>query len=168
MKEKEARLKEILKLLEENVPVSGSMLASKLGVTRQIIVQDIAVLKSRGYDIISTARGYILNRQIPKFVRLIAVKHGKEDIRRELEIIVENGGEVLDVVVEHPVYGEIKGYLNIKTLDDVKAFITAMETSKAEPLLTLSHGIHLHHIGSDSNEKLDIIENKLKEAGFLL
>jgi transcriptional regulator of NAD metabolism len=66
------------------------------------------------------------------------------------------------------VYGEIKGYLNVKTLDDVKAFITAMETSKAEPLLTLSHGIHLHHIGSDSNEKLDIIENKLKEAGFLL
>lgn len=168
MKEKEERLIEILKLLEENTPISGTTLATKLGVTRQVIVQDIAILKSRGYNIISTARGYVLNRQIPSFIRLIAVKHDKEQIRQELEIIVKNGGEVLDVIVEHPVYGEIKGHLNIKSLDDVRAFITAMETSKAEPLLTLSHGIHLHHIGADSEEKLDSIENKLKEMGFIL
>ncbi|MFU2158327.1 MULTISPECIES: transcription repressor NadR [Caldisericum] len=168
MKEKEGRIKEILKLLEDNVPISGTVLANKLGVTRQIIVQDIAVLKSRGYNIISTARGYILNSKTPKFVRLVAVKHEKSDIRKELEIIVSNGGEVLDVIVEHPVYGEIKGYLNLKTLDDVKAFITAMETSHAEPLLTLSHGIHLHHIGGESEEILDRIEQKLKEEGILL
>lgn len=168
MKGKEERLENLLKLLESNRPVSGNFLAEKLGVTRQIIVQDIAILRSRGFDIISTARGYILNKQQPRFVRLIAVKHTKEDIRKELEIIVENGGEILDVIVEHPLYGEIRGIINVKTKDEIKMFLSQMETSNAEPLLTLSHGIHLHHIGSESLENLNKIEEKLKEIGFLL
>ena len=167
--EREKRLRKIIKILSESKnSISGSTLAKALGVTRQVIVQDVAILKSRNLDIVSTARGYILNDKMPKFRRLIAVKHTKEMIRKELMCIVENGGEVLDVRIEHPLYGEIRGNLNIKTADDVEVFISAMESSNAVPLLTLSNGVHLHTIGANSKETLDKIENALKNIGILI
>ncbi len=167
--DKEKRLKEIIKILSESKStISGSMLARTFGVTRQIIVQDIAILKSRNFDIVSTARGYILNEKMPKFRRLIAVKHPKEMIRKELMCIIENGGEVLDVRVEHPLYGEIRGNLGIKTVEDVEVFISAMESSNAVPLLALSNGIHLHTIGASDKKTLDEIEKALKKLGILI
>ncbi|MGC8758005.1 MAG: transcription repressor NadR [Caldisericaceae bacterium] len=166
--EKEDRLNKIISILEETSPVSGGNLANKLGVTRQVIVQDVAVLRSRGYDIISTARGYILNAKKPKCTRLIAVRHDREGIAKELSLIVENGGEVLDVIVEHPIYGELRGILNIKTIDDVKVFVSIMESSNAEPLLSLSHGVHLHTIGASSEDILNKIEEALIKAGFVI
>jgi len=167
--EKETRLKEIISILsKETLPVSGSKIASHIGVTRQVVVQDIAVLKSRGFDIVSTARGYILNPKKPSFSKLFTVKHTKEDIYRELSLIVENGGQVIDVIIEHPIYGEIRGNLNIKTSEDIKVFMSAMQTSNAEPLLTLSNGIHLHTVGANSEEVLKKIEEALKREGFLL
>ncbi len=167
--DKESRFKKIIEILEkENAPVSGSKIANMLNITRQVVVQDVAVLKSRGYQIISTARGYILNKKEPPFKRVFAVKHSKEDIFKELSIIVNNGGEVIDVIVEHPLYSEIRGMLNIRTIEDAKTFLSKMETSKAVPLMSLSNGIHLHTVGALTNEQLDRIEKLLKEEGFLL
>lgn len=166
--EREERLKSILAILGETSPVSGGNLAIKLGVTRQVVVQDVAVLKSRGEDIISTARGYILNAKKPKFMRLVAVRHTRGQISRELSLIVENGGEVLDVIVEHPIYGGLRGNLNIKTIEDIRIFVSTMESSNAEPLLSLSHGVHLHTIGASSEDALNKIEQALKKEGFVL
>ena len=167
--DREKRLKEIISILSKgSVPVSGNKIAAILGVTRQVVVQDIVVLKSLEFKIISTARGYLLNAKIPCFTRLFAVRHTKDEIEKELTLIVENGGEVLDVIIEHPVYGEIKGNLDIKTLEDIKVFMSAMKTSNAEPLLLLSNGIHLHTIGSESEEVLAKIDEELKKAGFLI
>ena len=159
----------ILKILEKSgEPVTGQQLAEMLGVARQTVVQHVALLRSRGYEIISTPRGYIMGRSPKGFRRLIAVKHGMKDIREELTIIVQNGGRVVDVIVEHPVYGEIRGNLNISTMDDVERFIASMKSSEAVPLLTLSKGIHLHTIEANDEETLDRIVQALEKKGILL
>ncbi len=167
--DKEERLKKIVNFLSSSKEsMSGSKLASLLGVTRQVVVQDVAILKSRGINIISTARGYVLNNAEPKFTTLVAVQHTKEMIRDELTCVVKNGGEVIDVIVEHPIYGEIRGSLNVRTLGDVEKFITALQTSSANPLLALSNGVHLHTIGANTKEALQKIIKSLEKMGILI
>jgi len=161
------RKKAILDLLQNKVSViSGAKIAVITGVTRQIIIKDIALLRASGYKINATPKGYTMQKR--KGERAVfAVKHTKEDIEKELSLIVQNGGRVLDVIVEHPLYGEIKGNLNIETINDIKRFLTKMKTAHAKPLLTLSEGIHLHTVEADSEEKLRKIREALKEKGFL-
>jgi hypothetical protein len=167
-KQPEKRRKKILDILQKNNAVlSGSEIARIMGVTRQIIIKDIALLRAKGYDIIATPDGYTMKRQ-DGIRAVFAVKHTYKDIEKELTIIVQNGGRILDVVVEHPLYGELKGNLNIKTLEDVKRFIAKMKTSHAKPLLDLSEGVHLHTIEADSNEIIQKIKNQLEESHILL
>ncbi len=166
--QREERLKKIVKMLSSKESMSGSVLAQATGVTRQVIVQDIAILKSRGFDIVSTTRGYVLKSKSPNFVFLVAVNHTEKMIRKELECIVRNGGEVIDVVIHHPVYGEIKKDLGIKTFDDVEKFMAMLRASKATPLLSLSNGVHTHTIGTDTKENIAKIKTCLKELGILI
>ncbi len=167
MNDKE-RKKAILDLLQNRVSViSGSKIAEMMGVTRQVIIKDIALLRASGYDIIATPKGYTMRRK--KGVRAIfAVRHTEDEIEKELSLIVRNGGRVLDVIVEHPLYGEIKGNLNIETQEDVKRFLTRMKTAHAKPLLTLSEGIHLHTVEADNRKILDKIREELEKEGFLM
>ncbi len=167
---RDKRRREILKTLSNSqVELSGKHLALKFGVTRQIVVQDIAVLKSEGHKITSTIKGYILNEKERKGVtKVIAVQHPKERIREELECIVENGGEVLDVIVEHPLYGELRGNIAIKTFDDIEKFMGAFKTSNATPLLSLSNGVHLHTIAANNEETMEKILKSLEERHFIL
>lgn len=161
------RKKVILDILQNKVSViSGAKLAEITGVTRQIIIKDIALLRASGYKIEATPKGYTMQKRKGKRA-VFAVKHTKEDIEKELSLIVQNGGRVLDVIVEHPLYGEIKGNLNIETINDIKRFLARMKTAHAKPLLTLSDGIHLHTVEADSEEKLRKIREALKEKGFL-
>ncbi|MCD6552040.1 transcription repressor NadR [Thermotoga sp.] len=170
MKElKQERLKSILRILERSrEPVSGSKLAKEFGVSRQIIVQDIAYLRSQGYSIIATPRGYVFGGGKTKVSKLVAVKHGPEDIKEELLCIVRNGGRVIDVIVEHPVYGEIRGIIDASTEEDVLKFVSLMEMAKTEPLLKLSGGVHLHTIEAPDEEIMKKILKELKEKGFLI
>lgn len=167
---RDERRKEILKMLSSSqVELSGKYLASKFGVTRQIVVQDIAVLKSEGCKITSTTRGYLLNEKERKgVIKVIAVQHSEKRIKEELECIVENGGEVLDVIVEHPLYGELKGNIAVKTLDDVEKFMGAFKTSNATPLLSLSNGVHLHTIAAKNEKTMEKIFKSLEEKHFIL
>jgi transcriptional regulator of NAD metabolism len=167
---RDERRKEILKMLSESQrELSGRYLASKFGVTRQIIVQDIAVLKSKGYKITSTTRGYLLNEKERKgVIKVIAVQHSEKRIKEELECIVENGGEVLNVMIEHPLYGELSGNIGVKTLDDVEKFISAFKTSNATPLLSLSNGVHLHTIAAEDENTMRKILKSLEERHFIL
>ncbi len=167
--ERKERLKKILEILStQKKNVSGSALAKATGVTRQIIVQDVALLKSKGYDIISTARGYVLKSTPPRRTFLVAVRHTNEMIRKELECVVKNGGEVIDVIVRHPIYGEIRKTLNIKNMNDVERFMADLHTSNASPLLSLSNGVHMHTIGTDSEENVMKIRGCLKKLGILI
>jgi len=158
----------ILDLLQNKVSViSGAKLAEMLGVTRQVIIKDIALLRAMGYKIEATPKGYTMQKK-GGVQTLFAVRHSVEEIEKELSLIVKNGGTVMDVIVEHPLYGELRGNLEIETMEDVSKFLTKMQISHAKPLLVLSEGIHLHTVRADSSGTLERVKNALREAGFLV
>ena len=170
--EGEQRRNQILTILQsENQPLSGTELAKRLGVSRQVIVQDIALLRAVNRNILSTNKGYILYHKEDaekKVKRTVKVCHTSEQIQEELYTIVDNGGSVLDVVVEHEIYGQITADLIIHNRADVDAFVDKVEKHRTKPLNALTDGIHFHTIEADEEEILDRIVNQLREKGFLL
>lgn len=156
-------------LNKSNVPVTGSALAKRFNVSRQIIVQDVAILRAGGKDIIATPQGYVVTKNKDKKLRrVIACQHDNTNLVNELNIIVDNGGTVVDVIVEHPVYGELKGILNLKSRYDVKQFKDKLAGSNAKPLCFLTEGVHLHTIEAEEQPVFTYIEKALREAGILL
>lgn len=165
------RRKEILdKLIFLKRPVKGNEFADIFNVSRQVIVQDIAVIRAEGNNIIATPQGYTIPNleEIGCIEQIVCKHHTKDEIMEELNIIVDNGGEILDVSVEHPIYGEFTGNLMIKSRLDVKNLINQMEISKAEPMSSLNEGIHLHRIKALNKDIIDIIKKQLKLKGYLL
>lgn len=142
-------------------PISASRFAKELGVSRQIIVGDVALLRASGEAIVATARGYLLEQDEDKLVSKIAVQHTKSQTEEELLLIVENGGEVIDVIVEHPLYGELVGGLHIKTKSDVHRFMKEYQKTKTSLLSELTDGIHLHTIAYETIEDLEKIKSAL-------
>ena len=161
------RRKMLLSMIREtDVPVSGTALGKKTGVSRQVVVQDIALLRTEGYPIISTARGYIIDE--PKEVcRLFKVYHTNEQVEDELTTIVDLGGSVVNVMVNHRVYGKLDAPLNIKNRRDVAKFVNDLETGKSTPLLNVTSGYHFHKISAETEEILDEIEVALREKNYL-
>jgi len=156
----------ILKGLNE--PISGGDLAKKLGVSRQVIVQDIALLRASNHNILSTTKGYLLYfTEQPAYKRTFQVKHTTEQIEDELCIIVDNGGKVLDVLVVHEIYGEITTELIIRNRQDVYDFVRKVKEKEIVPLKELTAGVHRHTIEADSLETLDRIEKALDEKSYL-
>jgi transcriptional regulator of NAD metabolism len=145
-------------------PVTGNEFADMFSVTRQVIVKDIAIIKAEGVEIISTHAGYKIKSN--KNIKMIAVKHSKNQIRTELEAIVNNGGKVLDITVEHPIYGELTGNLGLETQVDIEIFMAKIKNSK--PLAIINDGLHLHRIEVDSEEDFLKIKQKLDELGLLV
>ncbi|ACB85977.1 transcription repressor NadR [Natranaerobius thermophilus] len=167
----EQRRKQILNLLSAETPVTGSQLGEKFDVSRQVIVQDIALLRAQGYQIMATPQGYINQSEKDSqnsHIITIASKHEREDIKEELETIVDLGGTILDVMVEHPIYGELKGQLMVKSRRDVQMFLDKLENTQANPLATLTQGVHLHTIEVPSQEAAQEIKTVLKERNFLV
>ncbi len=162
------RRNKIIELLKSRqTPVSGSELARLMGVSRQVIVQDIALLRALDKNILSTNKGYILydpyvGRERAR--RTIAVCHTDEEMREELYTIVDCGGRVLDVVVEHDVYGQMTGDLILKNRLDVDEFIEKIKSSGSQSLMTLTGGRHFHTIEADTEEELDRIEKRINAA----
>lgn len=158
----EARRKGIATyLLAEQAPVSGGVLAERFGVSRQIIVQDISVLKASGYDILSTHSGYIV-RQTPHCERVFKVHHTTEQTEDELNCIVDLGGTVVDVFVWHKAYGKVQAKLNIFSRMHVKQFIEAVRTGKSTELMNITGGYHYHTVRAESEETLDRIARALE------
>lgn len=150
-------------------PINASSLAGELGVSRQVIVGDIALLRAAGLDIIATARGYMLTPVVTsgRFVGKIACQHSLDQTEQELAAIVSLGGEILDVVVSHYLYGEITGQLNITTQADVQDFIRRVRHNEAKLLSELTDGIHLHTVACADKATFDAILAELKAQGFL-
>ena len=162
-----ARRKQFLAMMRESSkPLPGGILGKAAGVSRQVVVQDIALLRTEGYPIVATARGYILD-EARQPVRLFKVHHTNEQTEEELISIVDMGGCVMDVMVNHRIYGKMSAPLNIKNRRDVQLFMNNLRTGKSTPLLNVTSGYHFHHVSAESMDILDEIENMLNEKQFL-
>lgn len=161
------RRKAILETLrQENGPCNATALATSFGVSRQVVVTDIALLRASGIEINATPRGYIMGQAKQGLVKRIACRHRAEDTVQELNIIVDNGCTVLDVVVEHPIYGELIGALQLKNRYEVLQFLNNL--SHARPLSLLTEGVHLHTVLCPDDSAYERICEQLSEAGILL
>ena len=167
-----SRRKSIMNLLlKQNIPVSGSELAETFHVSRQVIVQDIALLRAENQNIMSTNKGYILfplreENNHPK--AHIYVSHTIEQTLDEMYTIVDLGGSMLDVFVDHDLYGQIRADLIIRNRKDADEFVTKMKHSKSKPLKALTGEYHYHTISAPSDKALKLIKAELKEKGYLM
>lgn len=169
------RREEIVRILseksEQGLPMAGTELAKQLQVSRQVIVQDIALLRAVNKNILSTNKGYLLFREQEAdkaCKRAYKVKHNAAGIQAELYAIVDCGGRTLDVEVEHPIYGQIIVDLLINNRQDVDNFVKQVKVFGTKPLNELTDGVHYHTVEADSEEILDSIEEELKRQGFLI
>ncbi len=149
-------------------PVSASLLSARFGVSRQIIVGDVALLRAAGEAISATPRGYVLARESALLVRTVACCHKPADMGKELCIMVDNGCVVRDVIVEHPLYGQLTGALSLKSRFDVEQFCARAAAADAAPLSALTDGIHLHTLLCPDEASFQRVRDALGKAGFLL
>ena len=147
-------------------PVPGKKLAELCEVSRQVIVQDMALIRTAGYDIISTNRGYIIQNGASS--RIFKVRHTDEQIEDELNAIVDLGGNVVNVMVNHKVYGQMKATLEINSRKKVQDFVMMIKSGKSSPLKNITANYHYHNIEAENEEILDLIEEMLKQKGFLV
>ena len=162
----QARRQAVAQALEEAVgPVSAAALAERFSVSRQIIVGDVALLRAGGTDILATPRGYLLGGRGGGVERTVACVHAPEEMERELNAIVDAGGEVVDVIVEHPVYGQLTGLLGVRSRYDVAERV---EEHGARPLSALTGGIHLHTVRCPDEKTFRRVRKSLEAENFLL
>ena len=162
------RRKEIVNLLlSAKEPISGGTLAEKFDISRQIIVQDITVLKGTGYEILSTSQGYIMQKS-PLFERVFKVRHATAETEDELSLIVELGGTVVDVFVWHKVYGKIEATLNIFSRLHIKQFLEGVRTGQSTELMHITGGYHYHTVRAESEAALDSIERALAQRNYIV
>lgn len=167
------RRDEILRLLMEHPPkepLNATVLSQKFGVSRQIIVGDIALLRSAGYPIVSTARGYYYR---PEHDRRgtryrIVCSHSTEQMEEELNTVVDFGGKVEDVTVEHPIYGKLSAELKLGCRYDVEQFCAKIAASDAKPLSALTEGVHVHTVLFEDEDAYARFCKRLTETGILL
>ncbi|GMA57912.1 hypothetical protein C7445_10963 [Alicyclobacillus sacchari] len=156
-------------LVNAAAPVPGQALADELGVTRQVIVHDIALLRAAGQRIFATPKGYLIESALPADKQtVLAVSHTPEQTATELYILVDCGLRVLDVRVEHPVYGELVGNLLLSSRRDVDLFMQRIRTEQAPLLSTLTGGYHYHRVEYQEDEQLQEALNQLTHAGIRL
>jgi len=149
-------------------PVSATVLAKKFHVSRQIVVGDVALLRAAGEAVLSTPRGYLIDRGEQGLVRAIVCRHDAAGMERELNIMVDHGCTVLDVVVEHPVYGQLSGQLALSNRYDVAEFIRKVAENGAKPLSTITEGVHLHTLSCPDEAAFQRVRTALEAEGFLL
>jgi hypothetical protein len=166
------RREEILKLLQNaQKSVKGTELAEQFGVSRQVIVQDIAILRANGINILATPQGYLLpvREESKALRRTIVCNHkGYDSMEEELRIIVDLGGKIIDVIVDHPLYGEIKSPINIESRYDLAQFMDNIKETNAEPLSSLTGGLHLHTIEVKDQKTFELIKKELKGKNYLI
>jgi len=167
MKADERRKSIATLLMSENKPISGSALSERYEVSRQIIVQDITILKGQGFEIMSTHQGYVLQKS-PHVERVFKLKHTSEQTEDELNAIVDLGGTVVDVFVWHKVYGKVSATLNIFSRLQVKQFIEGVRSGQSTELMNITGGYHYHTVRADSEEILDEINARLNDKGYIV
>lgn len=162
-----ARREAILNTLRRSAqPVSASVLAAEFSVSRQVIVGDIALLRAAGADISATPRCYVVHKEETGVIHKVACRHDSAGMEAELNAIVDQGCTVLDVIVEHPIYGQLTGPLDLSSRYEVSQFIA--RSAEARPLSVLTEGIHLHTLACPDEEAFRRCVDRLRELGVLL
>ncbi len=167
----EDRRNEIINILEEkNKPIKGTELASYFNISRQVIVQDIALLRALGTEIMATPQGYVIfKKNGDRIIKTVIAKHHTyEEMRDELQIMIDYGAKILDVIVEHPIYGEIRSILDISYRKELEDFMSKIQSEKAEPLASLTDGVHFHTLEVPNEESFSKISKALIEKGYLI
>lgn len=158
----------IMKRLEAaKKPISASKFAGEFGVSRQIVVGDVALLRAAGRDVVSTARGYVFKRPTVGKTTALVLQHTSDQTEDEMLTIVKHGGKIINVVVGHPLYGEITAQLGISTEAEVHEFSKEYHRTNASLLSALTGGIHVHTIGYETEADLARIKQALNEKGLL-
>ena len=164
----EARRKALAaRLREAEGPLSAAALARELSVSRQIIVGDVALLRAGGLDITATPRGYLMPRSPTGMSCTFACRHRADQMGEELNAIVDQGCTVLDVIVEHPIYGQLTGPLRLSNRYDVAQFVARCREQSAAPLSQLTEGIHLHTVLCPDQGAADRVREALERLDFL-
>jgi transcriptional regulator of NAD metabolism len=164
--ERRGRILEYLR--SSDGPLAAAALAQKLSVSRQIIVGDVALLRAGGEEVTATPRGYVLDGPRPGIVRTVACVHSGADMERELTLVVDQGCTVENVIVEHPVYGQITGPLALSSRYDVGEFLRRVRECGAQPLSALTDGVHLHTLRCPDEGGFERARAALDQAGFLV
>ncbi len=162
--ERREQIVQILKQSEK--PIPGTELAKMLDVSRQVVVQDMALIRANGIEIMSTNRGYMIQEE-KKVSRVFKLIHTAEQVEDELNLYVDSGAVVEDVFVYHKVYGLIKASMNIRSRRDVKKYLEDISSGKSTELMNLTSNYHYHTITAESEEILDMIQEELWERGYL-
>ena len=161
------RRTEILQILKKAAaPVAAKELAARFGVSRQVIVQDMAVIRVSTPCILSTTRGYVL-QQDNGSSRDFKVCHAPEQIEDEMNLIVDCGGHIKNISISHRLYGRISADMDVRSRQDVREFVETLKNSSSSVLSNATSGYHYHLVAADTPERLDMIQQKLREAGFL-
>lgn len=164
----EQRRARILSMLNKaEKPLSASALAAEFSVSRQIIVGDVALLRASGNEITATPRGYRIFKSTGAVEHRIACRHDSAGMQEELYIIVDQGCTIRDVIVEHPIYGQITGQLDLSSRHDVDEFIKESNKASAKPLSLLTEGIHLHTVLCPNEETAKRVVAALEAKGIL-
>jgi len=168
----EERRNSILQLLkEQGVPLSGTALAQQFHVSRQVVVQDIALMRAENNVILSTNKGYLLrtgNPAVPQPIRVFYVRHDTAQVLDEFMSVIELGGKILDVAVEHELYGQIRVDLLIENTQDIQDFVHKLSHCKDNPLKVLTDDCHYHTVSAPSEKLLDLIEQELRRKQYLV
>ncbi len=166
MKAQDRRKSIINHLMTSENAVSGSALSEMFGVSRQIIVRDISILKAEGFEIISTHTGYVIG-QTPLCEKVFKLKHTTEQTEDELNTIVDLGGTVVDVFVWHKVYGRVQANLNIFSRLHVKQFIEGVRSGTSTELMAITGGYHYHTVRAENETVLTRIGSALEQRGYI-
>lgn len=166
--ERRAQIRSIL--ASRQAPITGSELSQLLKVSRQIIVQDVALLRAAGDPILATPQGYLRAPASPgrPYRAVFACRHGLEGTGDELDALVDQGLRVVDVTVEHLIYGELRGMLMVETRADVQDFLQRVQAGGASLLSTLTQGVHLHTVEAARADQLERAKASLRAKGFLV
>ena len=162
------RRAEILSLIDNSQnPVAANFLSEKYSVSRQVIVQDIAILRAQGYGVISTNRGYVLGSGL-RAERVFKCRHTLQELVDESEVIISRGGRVEDITVNHRVYGKISARLELSTMRHAEELYRSLVSGASKPLMSVTDGYHYHTVSGESEQILDEIECALREKGYLI
>ncbi len=160
----------LIALREGGLPVTGGELATINGVSRQVIVQDVALMRARGEEIVATPQGYLITKSpmVGPARAVLACRHGRDETEDELLTLVDLGIKVVDVIVEHPIYGELRAMLALESRDDVRNFISQIRESQAALLSALTKGVHLHTVEASRADLFQRAREALVAKGYLL
>ena len=165
----EERRQAILEYLRQSSrPVSAGYLAERFSVSRQVVVGDVALLRAAGADISATPRGYVILKTGRGLARRVACRHDAAGMEAELCAVVDQGCAVLDVIVEHPIYGQLTGPLQLFSRYDVSQFLSHCLEAGARPLSDLTGGIHLHTLSCPDEAAFQRVQEALRDLDVLL